>query len=291
MDPLAHRVATRFLRASLGREFEQRFDKLLSYAPDNPPPAEVKEFRKWISENFKLTGRVPAEAKRARDELERFWRFLEHAEGHGLMPGVFAISFAESWHHLKPYLPTIVQSLSTESGKVIVFEKKVGSNTFVNMVGASESRFDSMISAIETVFGGLSGWRKKAVDGGVRVVFAGPKDFPGTASGKYRSDKDELWIRATPGGRIDKGGNGYGGLPYVITHELGHRYERKHHQPFDFDTSGWYTTPYSHKDGEAFAELFALSNFGIKGQWGPRLDTFEHLMTTGKMPSPAAIAV
>lgn len=289
MDPLAPRVAARYLAANLLHEFEQRFEKLLSYAPDNPPPHEVHEFRKWISDNFKLTGRVPTEAKRAREDLERFWRFLETAEGHGFMPRVFAPSFGESWKHLKPYLPMIVQYLSSEgTGKSVVFEKKVGGNTFVNMVGASADRFDGLIATIEGVFSGLSGWRRKALDGGIRVVFAGPKDFRGTSSGTYRSEKDELWIRATPGGRIEKGGAGYGGLAYVITHELGHRYERKHHVAVDFDRPEWQTTPYSRKEGESFAELFALSNFGMKNLGGVALSTFEHLMETGKMPAPTA---
>lgn len=288
MDALASHVAARFLAASnLQHEFEQRMEKLLAYAPENPPPHEVKEFRQWISQTFKLTGRVAPAAKRARENLERFWRFLEIAEGPGLMPGVFPKSFGESWHHLKPDLPAIVQSLSAEgTGKAPVFEKKHGGNSYVNMVGAAEPRFDALIGIIEGVFGGLNGWHRKALDGGIRVVFAGPKDFGGTASGKYRSEKDELWIRATPGGRIEKGGSGYGGLGYVITHELGHRYERKHHVPYDFDRGEWYTTPYSHKDGEAFAELFALSNFGMQNLGGAPLTKFEHLMTTGKMPDP-----
>ncbi len=290
MDSLAPRVAARFVRANLQHEFEQKFEKLLSYAPDNPPPHEVVEFRKWIADNFKMTGRVPAEAKRAREDLERFWRHLDIATGHGFMPGVFAPSFGESWKWLKPQLHTIVQFLSAEgTGKVPVFEKKHGSNTYVNMVGASEQRFDALIGTIEGVFSGLDGWHRKALDGGIRVVFAGPKDFGGTASGKYLSEKDELWIRATPGGRIEKGGGGYGGLAYVITHELGHRYERKHHVPVDFDRPEWHTTPYSRKDGEAFAELFALSNFGMSSQGGPALSKFEHLMATGKMPEPTGV--
>ena len=145
-----------------------------------------------------------------------------------------------------------------------------------------------MISGIEKVFSELVGWRKKALSGGVRVIFAGPKDFHGTASGTYRSETDELWIRATPGGKIQRAGSGYAGFDYVIVHELGHRYERKHHQPYDFDSSAWHTSRYSRKEGESFAELFALSNFNMTSQGGAEvLPRFEHLMTTGKMPAIA----
>jgi hypothetical protein len=293
MDPLAPRVAARFLAASLQQEFEQRFEQLLSNS-DNPSPLEVHGFRKWISENFKITGRVPKEGKRAQEELNRFWRALELAtQRFGLEPGKFATFYGDLWRQIKHEIPHMVQFLSGEgTGTVVpVFEKKVGSNTYVNMVGASADRFGAMIGTIEGVFSALRDWRQKALDGGLHVVFAGPTDFTGTASGKYRREQDQLWIRATPGGRIDKGGSGYGGLAYVITHELGHRYERKHHVPYDFDRPEWFTSRYSQKDGEAFAELFALSNFGITAYKPDVVAKFEHLMTTGKMPAPARPSV
>jgi hypothetical protein len=289
MDSLAPRVAARFLRANLQHEFVQRFEKLLSYAPENPPPHEVAEFRKWIASNFKLTGRVPPEAKRAREELERFWRSLElAAESSGFLPGAFHKMWdsGSSWDGVQRELSTIVQYLSVQAtGKAPIFEKKVGGNTYLNLVGAGADRFEKMIGAIEGVFNGLSGWRHKALDGGIRVVFAGPKDFRGTSSGKYVSEKDELWIRATAGGRIEQGGSGYGGLAYVITHELGHRYERKHHVNVDFDRPEWQTTVYSRKEGEAFAELFALSNFGMTSYGADTINRFDYLMAHGKLPA------
>jgi len=264
-DALVYRVATRFLKANLQHELTHRFDSLLQHAPDNPPPEEVAEFRKWIADNFRLSGRVPKEGKMAQSELNRFWRALEPASKRfGLEAGAFHF-MTSLWGQIQREVPAMIQYLTTEGTlkAVPVFEKKVGGNTYVNMVGASEERFNEMISAIEGVFSTLKGWRAAALSGGITVNFAGPKDFRGTASGHYSRDGDVLWIRATPGGRIEKGGSGYGGLAYVITHELGHRYEAKHHVPVDFDKTQWLTSPYSRKDGEGFAELFALSNFGI----------------------------
>lgn len=309
MDPLAYRVAARFLRANLEHEFIQRFEKLLhSPGPMGPTPEEVQDFRKWITDNFRLSGRVPKEGKMAQSELVGFWKNLEQATTRFGLVGVqdrdpgdehhgkskFFLWFHDFWEHrVKRELSNMVKYLSSEgTGKTVpVIEKKVGGNTFINLVGASEARFDEMISGIEKVFSELVGWRKKALAGGVRVIFAGPKDFHGTAGGTYRSEKDELWIRATTGGRIEKNSGGYGGLDYVIVHELGHRYERKQHVPFDFDRPEWYTSRYSMKDGETFAELFALSNFGMTNQGGAEvLPKFEHLMTTGKMPPPATSA-
>ena len=283
----AMRVAARFERlftASLANEFTSRFEKLMGYAPRNPPPQEVADFRHWIATNFKLTGRVPAEAKRAREDLERFWRSLELAASHGAVEGVFSRFYKEAWERdIVPQIPTIVQYLSSEgSGKAHTFEKQVGDRTYVNMVGAGEARLDDMIAVIEKVFSELRGWRKKALDGGIRVVFAGPKDFHGTASGTYKRAKDELWIRATAGGKIQRGGDNYGGLGYVITHELGHRYEEHHPVGINFDQGNWFTSPYSTKEGESFAELFALSNFGMREvhgkSFGHVLDAFESRM-------------
>ncbi len=272
------RVAARHLSASLETEFERRFEALLAYAPDNPPPAEVGAFRKWLSDNFKLAGRVPNEAKKPKEELERFWRFLDMAASPHLLPGAFQTSFRGAWEeHIRQMIPQFVQLLSSEgTGKVINFEKRVGTNTYINLVGAGEDRFDAMVGTIEKVFAELKGWHRGALDGGVRVVFAGPKDFRGTASGRYRSDKDELWVRATSGGRLEKGGDRYGGLGYVITHELGHRYERKHPLGVDFDQGSWHTSTYSRKEGESFAELFALTNFGMtsdgRESWSPEIN-------------------
>jgi hypothetical protein len=281
VDVLTLRVAARHFRASLEHEFEHGIQKLISYGPDhNPPPAEVKEFRKWIFDNFQFQ-KGPKQYKREREELDRLWRFLEHGESLGINPGGFSKMVESLWGQMKSYLPTWVAIFSKSGGamKPIQSEVKVGGNTYVNLVGASDDRLQSMIKVIEEAFGGLKGWRRKALDGGLKVVFAGPRDFRGTSSGKYRSEQDELWIRATSGGRIDKGGTGYGGLQYVITHELGHRYERKHHVQYDFDRSEWQTSRYSSKDGEAFAELFAISNFGITGPWPrDRVERFEKLM-------------
>jgi hypothetical protein len=286
MDPLAVRVVARFLAASLQHELETRFEKLLSYDPGNPPPDEVKAFRVWLASNFKLSGRVPKEGKLAQEELNRFWRGLETATEVGVQYS-FSKWFGGLWHdRIKREIPNMLQYLTVEgTGKAPVFEKKVGSNTYVNMIGASADRFDGLIDVIEKVFSMLKDWHKKALDGGIHVVFAGPKDFRGTSSGKYRSQQDQLWIRATAGGRIEKGGTGYGGLAYVIVHELGHRYDKKHGSKFDFDRPEWYTSRYSTNEGESFAELFALSNFGITTYKPEVVAKFEGLMTTGKMPA------
>jgi hypothetical protein len=190
-----------------------------------------------------------------------------------------------AWDQEKEMIPAWVRFFSPEGvGKAVTRERTVGSNTYINMVGASDKSLDAMIATIEDAFHSLKGWRKQALAGGVTTVFAGPKDFRGTASGRYNKDHDRLWIRATAGGRIDKAGDGYGSLRYVIVHELGHRYEFKKGLPFDFQRSEWYTSRYSMTEGmsgasEAFAELFAISNFDLKGPWNQAtVERFEKVM-------------
>lgn len=298
MRSLAHRIAARFIAAGIADEFEHRFEKLLDMPSPGPSPEDVRAFSKWMQETFKLSGRAPKEVKNYQISLESFRRRLDSyaksLEDHIRSPSMSSIApfpgwFANDRQWMKLNLPLLVQHFTTEgTGKKIpTVEKTVGANTYTNNVGASEKRFDEMIALIEGVFAGLKGWRKGALEGGVRVLFMGPQDFHGTASGTYKSLIDQLWIRATTGGRIQKYGDGYGGLAYVITHELGHRYERKHHLPVNFDQSDWLTTRYSHNEGESFAELFALSNFGITNQGGAEiLPRFESLMETGKIPPP-----
>lgn len=282
MDPLTGRVVQRFVRASLEHDFEKRIHDLLAYAPDNPPASEIRDFRAWLVNTFHFQTRAtPKGFKREKEELDRFYRALAIGEESGVMPGAVIHTIESLWGQMKQYVPTWVSVFSSSEGaaKPITREVKEGGNTYVNEVGANDKNLAEMVKTIEHVFANLHGWRKKALSGGVVVVFKGPKDFRGTSSGTYKRALDQLWIRATTGGRVERGGSGYGGLAYVITHELGHRYENKNHVPYDFDRPEWHTSRYSHNDGETFAELFALSNFGITNQGDPAvLERFEKLM-------------
>jgi hypothetical protein len=199
-----------------------------------------------------------------------------------------------AWSHVEPELDNIIRAFTSEGGgKLPTLEKKIGGNTYVNKVGASDKAIDQMAATIEGVFDTLKSWRKKALSGGVRVILAGAADFRGTSSGKYRRETDELWIRATTGGRIEKAAPGsYGSLSYVIVHELGHRYEAKNRVSVDFDRPEWWTTSYSRNEGESFAELFALTNFGMvsvgRGKWEESLNDRFEAAVRGKEDEPGA---
>jgi hypothetical protein len=129
---------------------------------------------------------------------------------------------------------------------------------------------------MDQLFGTLRGWRKKALRGNLKVVFVGAQAMK--VGGKYREATDELWVKATP--KILQRAPGYASPEYIIVHELGHRYQ-KHNRPHeDFDKMEWKTTRYSWNDGEAFAELFALGHFDLKGPWNQdTVHKFEDLMS------------
>jgi hypothetical protein len=290
----ARHVLARYLTAALEQDFEKKVEELLAYAPANPPPKAVRDFRNWLADTFHFQTRTtPKGYKREKEELDRFYRALEVGEsgidlpphlqamGSGLLPGAFTHTLESLWSQMRSYVPTWVSVFSSSEGAAKPVTRKVerGGHTFINEVGASDKKFEEMIRTIEGVFADLRGWRKKALAGGVVTVFKGPKDFHGTASGIFKRALDQLWIRATPGGRIDRAGSGYGGLAYVITHELGHRYEDKNPLPEDFERAEWVSSRYSLKEGEKFAELFALSNFGITNQGHPEtIERFVALM-------------
>jgi hypothetical protein len=161
---------------------------------------------------------------------------------------------------------------------VVPKELKVGGNTYLNLVGFDEKKLKTYVAALEKVFDEVKGWRRKALSGGIRVALAGPSEFHGTAAGVYKSAQDTLFVRATP--NVLKRTQGtYGAFDYIIVHELGHRYDRKVGPGFDFERQEWWTSRYSQKEGETFAELFAISNFGMKGDWNQAVvEKFNELM-------------
>ena len=183
-------------------------------------------------------------------------------------------------------LPLIIKYFSKGTGYIQPPKKfKLGSNTYLNSAQLNEDKLKEYAEAIELVFKELKGWRKDALDGGVTVDFAPATKFRSkTVGGRYNRNEGILYVRATP--TVLKRTKGtYGAFDYIIVHELGHRFQHiKKTRNFSvFGSRGhnksWYTSKYSYSDGEAFAELFAIGNFNIKGDWDPEiLVEFEKLM-------------
>jgi hypothetical protein len=275
----SHRVARRFL-ASLGNQLQDRMEDLLGSPLDS---AKGKALGEWLEDNFRfLVAKTPKGGKALKEDLNKLHWFLKFGLSQQQDPEKLRPTIEGIWAEIRKHLDEAVRLFTDEGGKVIPKEVRFGSNTYFNPSGLPEAQLNEYVKALEQVFDELKGWRKKALAGGLKIILAGPKEFSGTAAGKYKSSEDALLVRATP--KILKRTRGtYGAFDYIIVHELGHRYEYKRRPTVDFDRQEWVTTPYSKNDNEKFAELFAISNFGINGSWDPTVEKFEILMTGGKV--------
>lgn len=271
----AVRVARRFVFAGLADQFQGKVHDLL-----NGPlsASEGRALADWLSDNFHFEGsKTPKGGKALKELLQKFHWFLNVGLDQA-NPETQRDTIESVWEDLQPQLGLLVKLFSEEGGKVVPKEITLGGNLYKNLSGFPEKALRDYAKALESVFEGLKGWRKKALSGGVVVALAGPQEFRGTTSGKYKSNEDILYVRATPN-ILKRSRGSYASFDYIITHELGHRYEYKHPVRADFDQPEWYTSAYSRTEGEAFAELFALSNFDLKGPWNSEvLDRFEDRM-------------
>lgn len=202
----------------------------------------------------------------------------------------------EAYQELKPFIPALIAKFSDEGGTEVLTELKTSIALYKNLRGVPTPSFKKMVATLDAIFNSLKGWRRKALDGNFTVALAGPDAFRGTSKGRYNAERDTLFVRATPE-VLRRSGGTYASLEYILIHELGHRYERKHPVGINFDSIGagdWHTTKYSWSEGafghsEAFAELFALGHFGITSygstQFADKLERFDRVMTTGKTAS------
>lgn len=273
-----------------GTELEARVDALLaSFTLDN-----VQTFVSWFRSEFAgvSSARTPAGKKGLKSNAEWFIKSLDmtlewgrgHQSGQSQLSGTLEdfvdsrrVAAEQAWRRIKDQ----ASEMSVFSGQDIPREVVVGQNVYVNKIGLGGKTFNGYVSALEKLWQTIRGWRAGALVGGIRVVLAGPKDFRGSAGGTYRSMEDALYVRATPA-VLKRSAGTYGALDYILIHELGHRYERKKSIKGNFDF-GWSTSRYSNKEGEAFAELFALGHFGVTrdahGSWDPSIQQkFEALM-------------
>jgi hypothetical protein len=254
----------------LGGDLEQKMDQLLDGEYDL---TEAKRLGTWLESNFRFKSpKTPPGQKVLKKEVDALWWYLAHGGGS------YRASIQNSWEQIKPRVADLVRYFTDEGGTIVPPQLALGSNIYVNKAGLDANTLAKYAKRFESVFADLQGWRQKALKGGVGVTFASPKDFNGGhAAGRYKTDQDTLLVRTTPA--ILKRDHGYAGFEYIIVHELGHRYARYNALPVDFDRPEWQTTKYSAVDGEAFAELFAIGHYRMKGAWDPEvLSRFERVM-------------
>jgi hypothetical protein len=282
---LSRKVAYRFKVAStLGDDLVRRMDGLFS----SPSDEEAGQVAEWFKDIFRFDSpKTPKGQKDLKDAASKLHWFLRDAapkkdyQGNPIPGNERSIGSAESvWtQDVKLRVEDLVRYFSDEGGKVVPKELKLGGNTYLNLAGFDEKKLKEYATRLETIFASLRGWRTKAVAGGFTVALASPREFRGTSSGTYKSAQDTLYVKATPD-VLKRGGGTYASFEYILVHEIGHRWEYKNRVPTDFERPEWYTTQYSRKEGEAFAELFALGHFDIKGSWDQAVvERFEKVMT------------
>jgi len=235
----------------------------------------------WFESTFRVKSpQTPRGQKELKEKATALIWYLRHGNEK------YVDSIKDAWSFIEPRLGDLVRHFSDEGGKVVPVDMTVGSNVYLNKIGFDETKFEKYVDSLESLFATLKGWRKHALTGGVTTAIAGPREFRGTAAGVYKSSEDTLYVRATPA-VLKRTSGTYGAPDYIIVHELGHRYERKAHVREDFDKQHWWTTEYSRKEGESFAEMFALGHFGITklraNEFATTLENFDAAMTGKKV--------
>jgi hypothetical protein len=259
----------RVVLAGLGEDLSQKMTDLLQGEYDL---SKARSVAAWLKANFRFgSPKTPPGQKALKKDIDALHWYMAHGEA------TYRASIESTWAKIQPHLADLVRYFTDEGGFVVPSKIQVGANTYLNQAGLNEQALNTYIKRLEPIFQSISGWRQKALTGGLKIVLASPKDFSGTAGGKYKDSEDALYVRTTPA--VLKRGEGYASFEYILVHEMGHRFERKNHLPTDFDRVEWYSTRYSYKEGEAFAELFALGHFGIRGTWDPKVERFEKVMT------------
>lgn len=167
----------------------------------------------------------------------------------------------------------IIEAYSKHTNPTTI-KKAIG--TYIKYDSLSYDKFLYNIDVVENTLSTLKDYHKDSAIG-VKVKFVGSNDIKSKA--KYKTDQDTLLINSSK----VKPSNEYGGLEYVIVHELGHRYLKMHRQNWDYDAQEWETTRYSQVDSmtgeEKFAELFALSNWKSKySQYADKIKKFEEVL-------------
>jgi hypothetical protein len=287
LTEIADRLATRqiLIRAALGDDLRRKMEALLR----NYNEAEAKALGAWIEANFRVNSpKTPRGMKPLKETAKKMVWVLKHRLNQSPAGSEAKVrdEVAADWAKIEPQLAAFAAKFTDEGGTVVPKELSVGGTTYVNKAGLTEPNLRKYVKRLEAILSSLKGWRAKAADGGLKIVLASPKDFRGTAGGRYSSSEDTLYVRTTPA--VLKRGAGYGSFEYILVHELGHRYDKLHGAGYDFDQPKWWTTQYSRKErfgfSESFAELFAIGHFNLRGNWSQdTVDRFERLMTTGKV--------
>ena len=225
-----------------------------------------------------IGGRSPAGLKKEYEKLKYFKQWIETWKKQGWIPQPVGASLSY-WD--EDYINLILDNFAFSNRKKVKDNIVIDNNTYLNESSLSESKFLNLTKIISELLNRLDGEYKKALKGGIKIIFKPSTEMKSKAV--YKSDKDELWIRNSPDTLklFDK--ELYGWVPYIIVHELGHRYDKFEGVPKWFNRS-FITSKYSSQAGfgdeEVFAECFAISFFGDSvspeyPKWRDKIELFK----------------
>ena len=155
---------------------------------------------------------------------------------------------------------------------------KKNGNTFIKKDSGNYDIFEKNIKNINDFLKTLKLPFYKKVMKNLTIQFVDSKEQKSMA--KYLQTYDIISINVKKGSTKD---DSYGGLFYIILHELGHRFLKMYPQKWDYDNVKYITTKYSSIDSlpgeEKFAELFALSNWKDKYKmYKTQIEEFEKMV-------------
>ncbi len=257
------------IHTSDSNEYDESFFKyyLLDYSPSKEVHAKILG---WL-ESLKLSKRVPKEFQLEVSFLKDIFTTLSDERVLNILNNPFRRFHDEQVEELEYNisrlgdLAKIVQlhTLFSPKSKETVTLKLDGV-TFRNEAGLTGAKFKKASELLVAFLNTLKKPHSTTLKG-LKIILV--RKDKSTSPAMYKRDKDVVYIRPD---RLLLTNEEYGSLPYVLLHELGHRYENKNKLKSKQDTADsiWNTTPYSLTDSlsgsEKFAELFAMSHWPKK---------------------------
>lgn len=221
-------------------------------------PADIETLKGWLK-TLRLRRKAPRGMKKLIADLLFIEKQFNAADQFRLDTNQGSMLWDNIRNTISRWSPEDVNlinaKLSSKEGEDIM---KLNGVTYVNRSVLSDKGFKEKVKIADGVLRSLKGFHKKAL---LNLTVHFVKRAESKTAARYLQAKDIIVIRPDRA----KNNPGYGHFPYVLVHELGHRYEKFHRQRVEFDRQEWWTTKYSQRDtmsgGEQFAELFALSNW------------------------------
>lgn len=227
------------------------------------------EVLEWIT-YFKKSGKAPRGMSKVFKDIQYLHGIADRKPNFVPQPVTAMFGW---WDHYGYDMKEIVEKLANKNETTKVILNGV---TYYNYSSMSEKRFISTTKKIDSFFKNFKSKYKLPLQKNLEVHFKYSKEI--RAKAVYKSLLDQIWVKESS--KVDT--EAYGHLLYILVHELGHRIQKifpYETPPVDFDKPEWWTTDYSRKEGESFAELYAINFFGVKAypEYKKQIEDFKQI--------------